>query len=80
MVNCVGAPDEMSEDRELRIVELEEKNETLEKQLFKLKQEQQQLASGTERFPKKSKDEQERIIQELTKSNAMLRRKLDDAQ
>ena len=37
MVNCIGAPDEMSEDRELRIVELEEKNETLEKHLFKLK-------------------------------------------
>lgn len=31
------------------------------------------------KFPKKSKDEQEKIIQELTKSNAMLRRKLDDA-
>ena len=39
MVNIVGAPDEMSEDRELMIVELEERNETLEKQLFKIKQE-----------------------------------------
>ena len=36
--------------------------------------------TGEKRFPKKSKDEQERIIQDLTKQNAMLRRKLDDAQ
>jgi hypothetical protein len=36
--------------------------------------------NGEKRFPKKSKDEQEKIIQELTKSNALMRRKLDDAQ
>lgn len=78
MLNCVGAPDEAQEEKELRIAELEEKNENLERALFKANQDA--LDNGEKRFPKKSKDEQEKIIQELTKSNAMLRRKLDDAQ
>lgn len=77
-MNMVGAPDELSEERESRIVELEEKNEQLEKKLFRLKQEQ--TMGGTERFPKKNKDEQERLIQDLTKNNAILRRKVDDLQ
>lgn len=76
-MNMVGAPDELQEEREMRVIELEERNEELEKMLFKLKQEQ--ANTGTDRFPKKNKDEQEKIIQELTKSNALLRRKLDDA-
>ena len=61
----------------MRIAELEEKNEELERSLFKTKQEMRQ--TGEARFPKKNKDEQERMIQDLTKSNALLRRKLDDA-
>jgi hypothetical protein len=35
MLNCVGAPDEAQEEKELRIAELEEKNENLERALFK---------------------------------------------
>lgn len=61
----------------MRIAELEEKTEELERTLFKTKQEMRE--TGEKRFPKKNKDEQERMIQELTKSNALLRRKLDDS-
>ena len=39
MKNCVGAPDEHIEEKELRIVELEDKCENLERQLFKVSQE-----------------------------------------
>lgn len=39
MTNCVGAPDERLEEKELRIAELEEKAEQLEKENFKVKQE-----------------------------------------
>ena len=59
MTNCIGAPDEQLEEKELRIVELEEKCETLERALFKTKQE---METGGGRFPKKSKDEQEKTI------------------
>lgn len=79
-MNMVGAPDELHEDRELRIVELEDKNEELERKVFKLNQEKKETNQGTDKFPKRNKDEQEKLIQELTKSNALLRRKLDDAQ
>jgi hypothetical protein len=65
------------EEKDLLIADLEEKNEQLQRDLFKTKQEMNQ--TGSSKFPKKPKDEQERIIQDLTKSNAMLRRKLDDA-
>ena len=34
MTNCVGAPDELAEEKELRIAELEEKVEQLEKQIY----------------------------------------------
>jgi hypothetical protein len=78
MTNCIGAPDEHAEEKEILIADLEEKVENLERKLFKVKQEAQD--NGEKRFPKKSKDEQEKIIQELTKSNALMRRKLDDAQ
>jgi len=37
------------------------------------------MAPGDSKIPKRNKDEQEKLIQELTKSNALLRRKLDDA-
>lgn len=60
MLNCIGAPDEASEEKELRIAELEDKCEKLERSLFKAKQDAQD--QGQKRFPKKSKDEQERII------------------
>lgn len=39
MTNCVGAPDEESEEKDLRIAELEEKLEQQEKENFKMKQE-----------------------------------------
>lgn len=78
MTNCIGAPDESIEEKELLIADLEEKCENLERELFKTKQEMKE--TGEKKFPKKSKDEQERVIQDLTKSNALMRRKLDDAQ
>ena len=78
MVNCIGAPDELFEDKDNIIVDLEEKCEELERKLFKAQQELKE--NGEKRFPKKSKDEQERMIQDLTKSNATLRGKLFDAQ
>ena len=34
--NCVGAPDERYEEKEMRIIELEEKVEELEKEKFKM--------------------------------------------
>lgn len=37
--NCLGAPDERLEENELRIVELEEKVEGLEKENFRIKEE-----------------------------------------
>lgn len=37
MMNMVGAPDEHQEEREMRVIELEERNEELEKIIFKLK-------------------------------------------
>lgn len=76
MTNCIGAPDERYEEKDMLIVDLEEKCEKQERELFKLKQEMKD--TGELRFPKKNKDEQERLIQDLTKQNAMLRRKLDD--
>ena len=78
LTKCVGAPDESIEEKEVAIADLEDKVEVLERELHKAKLEMRE--TGEKRFPKKSKDEQERIIQDLTKQNAMLRRKLDDAQ
>jgi hypothetical protein len=37
LTNCLGAPDEHAEEKELRIAELEEKCENLERSLFKAK-------------------------------------------
>ncbi len=39
MTNCIGAPDENLEERELRIVELEDKIEQLERENFRIRQE-----------------------------------------
>jgi uncharacterized protein (DUF3084 family) len=41
MTNCVGAPDEQIEEKELRIAELEERCEFLEQENFKVRQEMQ---------------------------------------
>ena len=37
MTNCIGAPDEGLEEKELRIAELEDKIESMEKEMFKIK-------------------------------------------
>lgn len=37
MTNCVGAPDEALEEKELRIAELEDKVEALERENFKIR-------------------------------------------
>lgn len=78
MKNCVGAPDERVEEKELAIAELQDKCEQLERELFKSNENLKQFEG--KKFPKRSKDESERMVSDLTKQNAMLRRKLDDAQ
>lgn len=55
MQGCIGAPDEAAEEKELRIAELEDKCEKMERALFQAKQDAQD--QGQKRFPKKSKDE-----------------------
>jgi len=50
MVNCVGAPDEAAEEKELRIAELEEKTDNLERALFKAKED---AKSGDKYKPKR---------------------------
>ena len=60
MTSCIGAPDERYEEKEVLIAELEEKCENLKRELTKTKQEMRE--TGTKAFPKKSRDEQERII------------------
>ena len=63
--NCVGAPDERFEEKEVRIVELEEKVENLEKENFRVKEEAKSQTS----FPgkKTGRDENERMIKDLSK-------------
>jgi hypothetical protein len=57
----------------------------LEKENFKVRQEMKETAKGLGGFGKssgpveRSKDESEKIIKDLSKQNAILRRKLDDA-
>mmetsp|Transcript_36840 Transcript_36840/g.45026 ORF Transcript_36840/g.45026 Transcript_36840/m.45026 type:complete len:93 (+) Transcript_36840:848-1126(+) len=80
MRDCVGAPDERFEEKETRIAELEERIDTFEKENFRLKQDQTQ-ARGTS-FPKSGAGagtEDTKMLKDITKQNAMLRRKLDDA-
>jgi len=72
MVNCIGAPDEQAEDKENLIFEMEEHIEKLEKEIFTLKQE----AAGV----RKPQTEQDKMQADIVKQNALLRRKLDDAQ
>lgn len=45
MRDCVGAPDERFEEKDLRIAELEEKVETIERENFRLQQEKTQIAA-----------------------------------
>ena len=80
LTSCLGVPDEQLEEKELRIAELEERVEQLEKENFKVKQEAKLGRGVTEPTPQlRSKDESERVIADLSKQNAGLRRKLDDA-
>ena len=76
MTNCVGAPDEQLEEKELLIADLEERIESLEKENFQIRQEMQKAPSMV---GKTGKDESEKVINDLSKQNAILRRKLDDA-
>ena len=63
------------------IVELEEKVEQLEKDAFRMKQEKSSSNNkgGYGAGVAVNKDENDKIIRDLSKSNALLRRKLDDA-
>ena len=72
MSGCLGAPDERLEEKELRIAELEEKLEEMEQANFRLKQEQ-------DRGFKKAVGPEDATLKDITKQNALLRRKLDDA-
>jgi len=72
MSGCLGAPDERLEEKELRIAELEDQLEELEKENFRLTQE------GGKGF-KKAGGSEESMLKDITKQNALLRRKLDDA-
>lgn len=81
MTSCLGVPDERIEEREMRIAELEDKVELLEKDNFRLKQD----TSSKTAFGKPGaaaqggKSEPDQLIKDLSKQNAVLRRKLDDA-
>ena len=44
LTSCVGAPDEAFEEKELRIAELEDRCEQLEKENFHIRQEMTQTA------------------------------------
>ena len=65
MKNCVGAPDERLEEKELAIAELEEKCHQLERDLFKATENLKQYDG--KKLPKRSKDESERMVSDLTK-------------
>ena len=78
----MGAPDERIEETETRIAELEERIETLERENFRLQQEKQEMRNTT--FPKAGAGagvsaEDAKMLKDITKQNALLRRKLDDA-
>ena len=73
MTNCIGVPDERVEEKECRIFELEDQVESLQKEIFKMTQDSKGFTKT------KSKDENDLIMKDITRSNALLRRKLDDA-
>ena len=56
----------------MRVTELEEKTEKLERENYRLKHEENYAA-------KKGKEETDKIVKDLGRQNAMLRSKLDDA-
>ena len=60
-----GKIDEKQEEREQMIAELESKCDDMARELFKVKQDLN--ASTSSKFPKRSKDESERVIADLTK-------------
>lgn len=82
MRDCVGAPDERFEEKEIRIAELEEKIDTLEKDNFRMTQEKTQARNTA--FPRANAggpaSDDAKMLKDITKQNALLRRKLDDAQ
>ena len=83
--NVVGAPDEKIEEAEAQNAELEQMVNQLQEDLFRAREEIAGLmasgaaASGQATQVKKH-DESDKLIKDITKQNALLRRKLDDAQ
>lgn len=65
MKNCIGAPDELLEERDAYIYDLEQKVEDLERQT-------------QEKFTRKSQTESDKIIKDLSSQNAKLRLKVSD--
>ena len=74
MKNCVGAPDEKFEEKEMLIAELEEQNEKLRKEIFWMTHE------GEGAGKRKGKDENEKLVKELSKQNAQYRLKITQLQ
>ena len=66
LTNCIGAPDENLEERELRIAELEDKIEMLEKDNFRIRQEATS-GGGNKQGGFKTKEENDKIINDLSK-------------
>ena len=72
MKNCIGAPDEVLEEKEAIISELEEEVEKLRRENFLLKNNKQ------DQFPRKPQTENDQIIKDLSQQNAKLRMKVVD--
>lgn len=72
MNNCVGAPDEEMEEREIKLMEQEEQIEDLQKELYMIKNQKDTKL--------KTRDEKDSIIKDLSKQNASLRLKISDLQ
>ncbi|CAI2368600.1 unnamed protein product [Moneuplotes crassus] len=71
-MNCIGAPDEILEEKENMIMDLEEKVEMLERENFVLKNEK---PDHTRRAPQTEND---KIITDLSQQNARLRLKISE--
>ena len=63
--NCIGAPDERLEENEILISELQDQIDLLEKQCFTLKQEAKGFGMSAPKA--KSKDESEKMLNDITK-------------
>ena len=70
--NCIGAPDEILEEKEAIINDLEEQVDKLMRENFLLKN------NKTDQFTRKSQTESEQIIKDLSQQNAKLRMKVAD--